>query len=63
MNSNQFERWLRRQGIEVTNLKGTGHKRLTNPANGRTSTLPVHGGAKQLKAGLIRKIKKQLGLD
>lgn len=62
MNSSQFERWLRKQGIVASNLKGTGHKRLTNPANGRTTMLPTHGSQKQIGKGLREKIKKDLGL-
>lgn len=62
MNSSQFERWLKKQGIVIETMKGTGHKRLYNPANGRTSILPTHGGRKQLKTGLMEGIKKDLGL-
>lgn len=62
MNSSQFERWLKSQGIVVTTKKGTGHKNLTNPSNSQRSQIPTHGGAKQLGPGLINKIKKDLGL-
>ncbi|WP_299441149.1 type II toxin-antitoxin system HicA family toxin [uncultured Rhodospira sp.] len=62
MNADQFERWLRKQGIEVRDKKGTGHKFLLNPANGKTSQIPTHGGRKQLKTGLMEGIKKDLGL-
>lgn len=62
MNSDQFERWLRRQGIVVETKKGTGHKVLRNPSNNRKSVLPVHGGRKQLGTGLINRILRDLGL-
>jgi len=62
MNSDQFERLLRRQGIEVTDKKGTGHKILTNPANGAVTELPTHGGRKQMKTGTMNAILKILGL-
>ena len=62
MNANQFARWLRKQGIRVITKRGTGHRDLFNPANGRWSQMPVHGGRKQLGTGLINKIKRDLGL-
>lgn len=62
MNASQFERSLRKQNIEVATKKGTGHKALLNPANGKTSILPTHGGKKQLGTGLMEKIKKDLGI-
>ena len=62
MNSDQFERWLKKRGVEVRSMQGTGHKRLNNPANGRTSILPKHGGRKQIGTGLMERIKKDLGL-
>lgn len=63
MNSSQFERWLKKQGIEVATKKATGHKALRNPRNGAVSQLPTHGGQKQLGTGLMNKIKKDLGLE
>lgn len=62
MNSGQFERWLKKQGIEVKTSGATGHRKLYNPRNGKFSVMPTHGGAKQLGRGLIEKIKKDLGL-
>jgi mRNA interferase HicA len=35
---------------------------LTVRLGGRTSQLPMHGGGKELGAGLVAKIKKDLGL-
>ena len=62
MNASQFGRWLRKQGIEISNEGKGGHKALKNPANGKRSVLPTHGGAKQLGTGLMEAIKKDLGL-
>ena len=62
MNSNQFIRHLKKQGIEVENRNGTGHRDLYNPENGLISQVPVHGSHKQLGTGLMEKIKKDLGL-
>lgn len=62
MNSGQFERWLRSQGIKVHEQNGSGHVDLENPANGNWSQMPRHGGKKQLGTGLMAKIKKDLGL-
>ena len=63
MNASQFARWLKARGVEVISKKGTGHRRLVNPANGRRSEMPWHGGSKQLKPGLMAKIRKDLGLE
>ncbi len=62
VNSNQFRRWLAAQGctFEVSQGKG-GH--VTVYRDGRKATLPMHGGAKQLKTGLMAGIKKELGID
>ncbi|PGH59067.1 addiction module toxin, HicA family [Azospirillum palustre] len=63
MNSDQFARWLKRQGVEVTAKKaGDGHRALYNPATEMISQLPVHGGSKQLRTSVMEKIKKELGL-
>lgn len=59
MNSDQFRRYLAKQGATFEPGKG-GHKIVR--LNGRTSVLPTHGGAKQLGTGLMNKIKKDLGL-
>ena len=62
VNSNQFERWLKKQGIVIINRKGTGHKTARNPATDQETTLPAHGGKKQLPTWLMEQIKKDLGL-
>jgi mRNA interferase HicA len=60
MNSDQFRRWLAKRGCTFEPAKG-GHLRVK--LGNRTSFLPQHGGAKQLKTGLMRGIMKDLGLD
>lgn len=61
MNSNQFKAWLHRQGCTFeTKPGGSGH--LIVRLGSRKSDLPMHGGGKQLGAGLVNKIKKDLGL-
>lgn len=60
MNSDQFRRYLAKEGTIFEPGKG-GH--LIARRDGRTSVLPQHGGAKQLGTGLMRKIKKDLGIE
>jgi mRNA interferase HicA len=61
VNSNQFKRWLSKQGGSFESHKtGSGH--LTVIKGKRRSQLPMHGGKKQLGLGLIKKIKKDLGV-
>ena len=61
MNANQVERWLKRDfDIEASPMGRTGHVLLRNPANGRTSILPRHGGRKQIGSGLLNKILKDV---
>ena len=57
VNSNEFKRWLLKQGVTFENAKGS-HVKLH--LNGRQSVLPMH--AKELKTGTVEGIKKQLGL-
>lgn len=60
MNSDQFRRYLFKQG--ATFEPGTGGHLIVR-LDGRMSVLPQHGGAKQLGTGLMNKIKKDLGLQ
>ena len=61
MTSNEFRRWLRRHGCTFHNHKGgSGHQTIRR--GDRTSQLPMHGSRRQLGAGLIAKIKKDLEL-
>ena len=59
MNSNQAKRFLARQGCTFEPGKG-GH--LLVRRGDRTSVLPMHGGAKEIRKGLWSKILKDLGL-
>ncbi|WP_404405420.1 type II toxin-antitoxin system HicA family toxin [Pelagibacterium halotolerans] len=61
MNASEFKRWLAKQGCTFERHRGgSGH--LTVHRDGKTSQLPMHGGAKELGTGLVNKIKKDLGL-
>lgn len=61
MTSNQFRRWLRRQGCSFEQHRGgSGH--LTVRLGDKTSQLPMHGSRKELGTKLVAKIKKDLGL-
>ena len=60
MNSDQFRRYLARQGCTFEPGKG-GHLRVE--LGDRVSYIPQHGAKKQLGTGLMRKVKKDLGLD
>jgi mRNA interferase HicA len=61
VNSREFKRWLGRQGCTFGAEKaGSGH--LIVRRGKLKSELPMHGGGKELGAGLINKIKRGLGL-
>ena len=63
MDARQLKKWLTRQGcIFESKRSGSGHLILINPENGRRSELPMHS-RKELGTGLVRTIKKQLGLE
>jgi mRNA interferase HicA len=58
----EFRRWLARQGCSFESHKGgSGH--LTVIRGDHRSQLPMHGSNRELGSGLVRKIKKDLGLD
>lgn len=59
MNSGQFKRYLQSLGATFEPGRG-GH--LIVRLKDKRSVLPMHGGSKQLKKGLIHGIKKDLGL-
>jgi mRNA interferase HicA len=61
MNASELRRWLAKQGCTFETHKG-GSSHLTVRLAGRTSQLPMHGGNKELGAGLVSKIKKDVGL-
>jgi mRNA interferase HicA len=61
MNARELQRWLAKQGCTFeTHRGGSGH--LTVRLGERTSQLPMHGAGRELGTGLVRKIKKDLGL-
>ena len=57
--SQEFKRWLSKQGCSFEPGRG-GH--LTVRRGTRLSTLPMHGKQKELGTGLVKRIKKDLGL-
>ncbi len=59
MTSAELKRWLTKQGANFEPGKG-GH--LTVRLAGRVSTLPMHGGKRELAKGTERAIKRDLGL-
>jgi mRNA interferase HicA len=59
MNSQEFKRWLTKQGCRFEPGNG-GHLKVV--LGERQSVLPMHGKNKELKTGLVQAIKKQLGL-
>ncbi len=59
MNTDQFRRYLARQGVSFEPGKG-GH--LVCKLGDKKTDLPQHGGSKQLGKGLRAKILKDLGL-
>ncbi len=61
MNARELKRWLAAQGcLFETHRSGSGH--LTVRLGDKTTQLPMHGGGKELGTGLVKKIKKDLGL-
>lgn len=58
MKYSEFRRWLLAQGAQITPGKGSHHKVYLN---GKFSIFPDHGG-KEIGTGLVRKIKRDLGL-
>ena len=61
MNTRQFRTWLRKHGCTFETKRGTGH--MVVRLGDRKSVLPMHGGARQLGKGLIRKIMRDLHIE
>jgi mRNA interferase HicA len=57
VNSNEFKRWLAKQGATFQTTRGS-HLKIF--LNGRQSVIPMHNS--ELKTGTVEGIKKQLGL-
>lgn len=47
---------------EIARRGGGSHRKWTNPASGRSTVLPDHGG-RDLKLATLRAAVRQLGLD
>lgn len=60
MTSQELKRWLAKQGCTFEPGRG-GH--LVVRLGDKMSVLPMHGKGKELGAGLVHAIKKQLGLE
>jgi mRNA interferase HicA len=58
--SQEFKRWLAKQGCTFEPGRGS---HLIVRRGHRMSVLPMHGKGKELGSGLVKAIKKQLGLD
>ncbi len=57
----ELRRWLAKQGCTFeTHEGGSGH--ITVRLGDKKTQLPAHGKGKDLKKGLVQKIKKDLGL-
>lgn len=61
MNTSELRRWLAKQGCTFESHKGgSGH--VTVILGDKKTQMPTHGSNKELGTGLVRKIKKDLGL-
>jgi len=61
VNAKELQRWLAARGCTFETKKGgSGH--LVVRRGDKITDLPMHGGRKELGAGLVNAIKKQLGL-
>jgi mRNA interferase HicA len=58
--SQEFKRWLKKQGCTFETGQGDGH--IVVRRGDRITDLPIHGKQKELGTGLVHKIKKDLGL-
>lgn len=59
MNSSQFRRYLAKHGCTFEE----GKKHTIVKRDGRSASLPRHGGRKQLGPGIVRAIKKALAIE
>ena len=60
MTSNEFKRWLKKQGCTFDSGGKGGH--ITVILGDKFAILPMHGNEKELGKGLVQSIKKALGL-
>ncbi len=59
VNSDQFRRYLAKQGCRFEE----GKRHTIVRRDGKMSALPRHGGSKQLGTGLMASIKRDLGIE
>ncbi|WP_347988658.1 type II toxin-antitoxin system HicA family toxin [Methylomonas sp. AM2-LC] len=59
MKYSEFKRWLEQQGVKFSPGKGS---HLHGELNGKKSIFPFHG-AKEIPNPLMKKIKKDFGLN
>lgn len=62
MTSNEFKRWLAKQGCSFEESRGKGGHIIVRLGD-KWATLPMHGSNRDLGESLMNKIKKQLGLE
>ena len=60
MTSNEFKRWLKKQGCTFDTAGKGGH--ITVILGDKRSVLPMHGKQHDLPRGTVNAIKKDLGL-
>jgi mRNA interferase HicA len=61
MTSQEFKRWLKKQGCTFETPRG-GDGHIIVRRGTRIADLPIHGKQKELGTGLVHAIKKALGL-
>ena len=57
----EFLRLLLKYGCDLKSVRGS-HHNITNPKNGRSSTVPVHG-SRDIDKSFFADIIDQLGID
>lgn len=62
MNAAELMRALRKLGATFEPSRGRGGHQMV-VYNGRVSYIPVHGGKRELGAGLLHRILKDLGVN
>lgn len=62
MNSAELKKLLKRHGCTFDAKRGKGGH-ITVHLGDRKTVMPVHGSSKELGNGLVRKIKKDLGIE
>lgn len=60
MKHSEFKKWLKKQGCSFEESRGKGGH-ITIEYKGKKTVMPFHG-SKEIGNGLVRAIKKQLGM-